>query len=97
MRISDWSSDVCSSDLTDGQPLDDTQDLYTHAFIVFACTAYFERSHNPDARRALLQTAELIESRFRRTDGLYDAALAADRRQARCGAALNPHKPLAEP
>ena len=31
-------------------PLDDTQDLYTHAFIVLACAAYFRRSRPP--RRA---------------------------------------------
>ncbi|HYG41578.1 MAG TPA: AGE family epimerase/isomerase [Bordetella sp.] len=80
----------------DGRPLDDTQDLYTHAFVVFACTAYFERSRNTEARQALLQTAETVEARFRRPDGLYHAAMSADWRQVSQGPAQNPVMHLTE-
>ncbi|WP_255592869.1 AGE family epimerase/isomerase [Bordetella sp. BOR01] len=80
----------------DGRPLDDTQDLYTHAFVVFACTAYFERSRNTQARQALLQAVETVESRFRRPDGLYHAAMSADWRQVSQGPAQNPVMHLTE-
>jgi len=80
----------------DGRPLDDTQDLYTHAFVVFACAAYFERSRHAEARQTLLQTVELIEARFRRPDGLYHAAMSADWRQATQGPAQNPVMHLTE-
>ena len=80
----------------DGRPLDDTQDLYTHAFVVFACAAYFARSHNAQARQALLQTAEQVEARFRRDDGLYYAAMSADWRQVSQGPAQNPAMHLTE-
>ena len=79
-----------------GQPLDTCQDLYTHAFIVFACAAYFRRSRNADARKLLLATAETIESRFRGADGLYHAALSPDWRQPLRGPAQNPMMHLTE-
>ena len=60
------------------RPLDETQDLYTHAFIVFACAAYFRRSRNAAARKLMLGAAETIEARFKRPDGLYEAAVASD-------------------
>ncbi|WMD23707.1 AGE family epimerase/isomerase [Achromobacter seleniivolatilans] len=62
----------------DARPLDDTQDLYTHAFIVLACAAYFQRSRNADARKLMLSTSLTIEARFKSRDGLYYAALSAD-------------------
>ncbi|CAB3848164.1 Cellobiose 2-epimerase [Achromobacter dolens] len=80
----------------DGQPLDPTQDLYTHAFIVFACAAYFRRSRNAQARKLLLATAETIESRFRMSDGRYQAALSHDWGEALRGPAQNPMMHLTE-
>lgn len=80
----------------DGQPLDLTQDLYTHAFIVFACAAYFRRSRNAQARKLLLATAETIESRFRMSDGRYQAALSHDWGEALRGPAQNPMMHLTE-
>ena len=65
------------------RPLDETQDLYTHAFIVFACAAYFRRSRNAGARKLMLGAAETIEARFKRPDGLYEAAVASDWAAAR--------------
>ena len=76
------------------RPLDETQDLYTHAFIVFACAAYFRRSRNAGARKLMLGAAETIEARFKRPDGLYEAAVASDW-SARC-AAQNPMMHLTE-
>ncbi|KAG0770851.1 hypothetical protein G6F22_017027 [Rhizopus arrhizus] len=49
----------------DARPLDETQDLYTHAFVVLACAAYFQRSRNADARKLMLTTASTIEARFK--------------------------------
>lgn len=79
-----------------GRPLDETQDLYTHAFIVFACAAYFRRSRNADARKLLLATAETIESRFKAADSLYYAALSPDWSQVLRGPAQNPMMHLTE-
>lgn len=79
-----------------GRPLDLTQDLYTHAFIVFACAAHFRRSRNAQARKLMLATAEVIESRFKSADGLYHAALSADWKQVLRGPAQNPMMHLTE-
>lgn len=80
----------------DGLPLDDAQDLYTHAFVVFACAAYFERSRRAEARQAMLQTAQQIEARFRREDGRYHASMSADWQKALAGPAQNPVMHLTE-
>lgn len=80
----------------DGLPLDQTQDLYTHAFIVFACAAYFRRSRDAQARKLMLTTAETIESRFKTVDGIYHAALSPDWHQALRGPAQNPMMHLTE-
>ena len=61
-----------------GQALDATQDLYTHAFLVLACATHFERSRDERARQTMLATARRIEERFGDGDGLYHAALSAD-------------------
>lgn len=80
----------------DGRPLDSTQDLYTHAFVVFACAAYFERSRRSEARQTMLHTARQIEARFRRADGCYHAAMSADWGQVTAGPAQNPIMHLTE-
>ena len=77
------------------RPLDETQDLYTHAFIVFACAAYFRRSRNAGARKLMLGAAETIEARFKRPDGLYEAAVASTGAALR-GPAQNPMMHLTE-
>ncbi len=61
-----------------GAPLDTTKDLYTHAFIVFACAEYGARSGNRDALDIVHAAASLIEDRFGAGNGLLHAALAAD-------------------
>lgn len=79
-----------------GAPLDTTQDLYTHAFVVFACAAWLARSQNPAARELLLATAQNIEAQFRRADGHYVAALSADWRAVLRGPEQNPVMHLTE-
>lgn len=76
--------------------LDDTQDLYTHAFIVLACAAYFQRSRDADARKLMLGTAQTIEARFKSADSLYHAALSADLSQPLRPPAQNPMMHLTE-
>jgi mannose/cellobiose epimerase-like protein (N-acyl-D-glucosamine 2-epimerase family) len=70
-----------------GAPLDTTKDLYTHAFVVFACAEYGSRSGNRDAFDVAHRTSSVIEERFAvrngaqgssDTHGLYNAALDAD-------------------
>lgn len=80
----------------DARPLDETQDLYTHAFIVLACAAYFQRSRHADARKLMLATASTIEARFKTRDGLYHAALSPDFVQVLRPPAQNPMMHLTE-
>ncbi|MEM5343463.1 AGE family epimerase/isomerase [Paraburkholderia azotifigens] len=61
-----------------GLPLDTTKDLYTHAFVVFACAEYGARSGDGDALRIVHEASSLIEDRFAAGQGLLHAALAAD-------------------
>ena len=57
-----------------GAPLDTTKDLYTHAFLVFACAEYGARFGNRDALDIVKSTSALIETRFAAADGLFNAA-----------------------
>jgi len=61
-----------------GTPLDTTKDLYTHAFLVFACAEYAARFDNRDALDVVHSTSGLIETRFAAQHGLFNAALDAD-------------------
>ncbi|WP_322054565.1 AGE family epimerase/isomerase [Paraburkholderia bannensis] len=58
-----------------GAPLDTTKDLYTHAFVVFACSAYGQRFGVSEALDAARETSALILDRFKAPDGLLHAAL----------------------
>lgn len=60
-----------------GAPLDTTKDLYTHAFVVFACAEYGARSGNRDALDIVQRTSALIGERFAAREGLLNAALDA--------------------
>ncbi|WP_144142252.1 AGE family epimerase/isomerase [Paraburkholderia sp. BCC1884] len=62
----------------EGVPLDTTKDLYTHAFIVFACAEYGRRSGNGDALEIVHGTSALIQSHFAADDDLFNASLSAD-------------------
>src|SRR6266702_795127 len=61
-----------------GAPLDTTKDLYTHAFVLFACAQYGWRSGNRDALEVVHRTSALIQSHFVAEDDLFNAALTAD-------------------
>ncbi|MEM5455417.1 AGE family epimerase/isomerase [Paraburkholderia phytofirmans] len=61
-----------------GAPLDTTKDLYTHAFVVFACAEYARRSGKRDALEVVHRTSALIQSNFAAEDDLFNAALTSD-------------------
>lgn len=81
-----------------GAPLERHKDLYTHAFVVFACAAYFAASGEREARRLAEDTAELIETRFapRRGDALLDSERDDNFAQGRHGPLQNPLMHLTE-
>lgn len=80
----------------DGAPLETTKDLYTHAFVVFACAHYAARSGNRDALDVLAETAALIHTRFAATSGLLHAALDVNFATVRSGPLQNPLMHLTE-
>lgn len=59
----------------DGAPRDTTRDLYTHAFVVFACAHYHRAGGSAAALETLRRTVDVIENRFGDGNGLYHAAL----------------------
>lgn len=80
----------------DGAPLETTKDLYTHAFVIFACAQYFATSGNRDALDMLNETAALVDARFAATSGLLHAALDEDFATVRSSALQNPLMHLTE-
>jgi mannose/cellobiose epimerase-like protein (N-acyl-D-glucosamine 2-epimerase family) len=85
-----------------GGPLERQKDLYTHAFVVFACAHYARKSGSKEAFAVLDETAKLIETRF--CDGsngsngsaLLNAVLADDFGATLEGPLQNPLMHLAE-
>jgi mannose/cellobiose epimerase-like protein (N-acyl-D-glucosamine 2-epimerase family) len=61
-----------------GAPLERQKDLYTHAFVVFACAHYAKKSGSADAFAVLDETSRLIEARFSSGGDLLNAVLAED-------------------
>lgn len=80
----------------EGHALDTTKDLYTHAFVVFACAQYAAASGNRDARAVIAETAALIETRFAAGAGLLNAALDAAFSTIQAGPLQNPLMHLTE-
>jgi len=76
-----------------GQPLDTRKDLYTHAFIVFACAHYLR---SEPAAQACLDQALAAVQRFSINHGLYEACLAQDWSSLGQGPLQNPLMHLAE-
>src|SRR3546814_7713842 len=73
MRISDWSSDVCSSDLDGGFSADDERlvsDLAAHAAVLIEHSRLYEASHE----------LSVLEERNRLARELHDA-LSSDARR----------------
>lgn len=79
-----------------GAPLDTGKDLYTHAFIIFACAHYWARVRDAQVEAVLNEALALLHSRFADGNGLYEAALARDWSSLGSGALQNPLMHLAE-
>lgn len=79
-----------------GQPLDRRKDLYTHAFIVFACAHYWGKVRESLVESTLNAALEIVAKRFARDDGLYEASLAEDWSDLGSGPLQNPQMHLAE-
>ncbi|KAA0949196.1 MULTISPECIES: AGE family epimerase/isomerase [unclassified Pseudomonas] len=79
-----------------GKPLDQRKDLYTHAFIIFACAHYWAKVREPLVESVLNAALEVVAERFATSDGLYDAILERDWSSLKSGPLQNPLMHLAE-
>jgi mannose-6-phosphate isomerase len=79
-----------------GAPLDQRKDLYTHAFILFACAHYWDRIREPQVESVLNAALEVIAQRFATGDDLYEASLDRDWSSLGTGPLQNPLMHLAE-
>ena len=79
-----------------GAPLDRRKDLYTHAFIIFACAHYWARVREPLVEWVLNAALNVVAERFADDDGLYDAVLNEDWSTLNSGPLQNPLMHLAE-
>src|SRR5450830_766604 len=79
-----------------GQPLDKRKDLYTHAFILFACAHYWAKVREPLVESVLNAALEVVAQRFANGDGLYEASLERDWSPLGSGPLQNPLMHLAE-
>lgn len=79
-----------------GVPLDTGKDLYTHAFILFACAHYWSKVREPLVESVLNAALEVIARRFATGDGLYEASLGRDWSTRASGPLQNPLMHLAE-
>ena len=80
----------------DGKPLDRRKDLYTHAFIVFACAHYWGKVRESLVESTLNAALSVVAERFANGDGLYEASLAEDWSDLGSGPLQNPLMHLAE-
>lgn len=79
-----------------GKPLDRRKDLYTHAFIVFACAHYWGKVGDGLVEATLNAALEVVDQQFARDDGLYEASLGEDWADLGSGPLQNPQMHLAE-
>jgi mannose-6-phosphate isomerase len=79
-----------------GAPLDQRKDLYTHAFILFACAHYWDKVREPLVESVLNAALEVVARRFAMGDGLYEASLNRDWSSLNSGPLQNPLMHLAE-
>lgn len=79
-----------------GAPLDRRKDLYTHAFIVFACAHYWAKVREPLVESVLNAALNVIAERFADGDGLYEAVLGEHWSSLDAGPLQNPLMHLAE-
>ncbi|WP_110951061.1 AGE family epimerase/isomerase [Pseudomonas bohemica] len=79
-----------------GAPLDRRKDLYTHAFIIFACAHYWAKVREPLVESVLNAALNVVAERFADGDGLYDAVLDEEWSSLDAGPLQNPLMHLAE-
>lgn len=79
-----------------GKPLDKRKDLYTHAFIIFACAHYWAKVRESLAESVLDAALEVVAERFATGDGLYEAVLERNWSSLKSGPLQNPLMHLAE-
>ncbi|TWR80876.1 AGE family epimerase/isomerase [Pseudomonas saxonica] len=79
-----------------GAPLDTRKDLYTHAFIIFACAHYWAKVDDPIVESALNAALQVVAERFSDGKGLYEANLNQDWTSLNTGPLQNPLMHLAE-
>lgn len=79
-----------------GAPLDRRKDLYTHAFIIFACAHYWAKVREPLVESVLNAALNVVAERFADGSGLYEAVLAEDWSTLGSGPLQNPLMHLAE-
>jgi mannose/cellobiose epimerase-like protein (N-acyl-D-glucosamine 2-epimerase family) len=79
-----------------GGPLDQRKDLYTHAFIIFACAHYWAKVRDPLVESVLNAALNVVAERFTNGDGLYEASLDQDWSFLDSGPLQNPLMHLAE-
>ncbi|MFK7701843.1 AGE family epimerase/isomerase [Pseudomonas caspiana] len=79
-----------------GAPLDRRKDLYTHAFIIFACAHYWAKVREPLVESVLNAALDVVAEQFADGDGLYEAVLGEDWTTLGSGPLQNPLMHLAE-
>lgn len=79
-----------------GAPLDQRKDLYTHAFIIFACAHYWAKVREPLVESVLIAALRVVLEQFSTGNGLYEASLAQDWSSLGSGPLQNPLMHLAE-
>jgi mannose-6-phosphate isomerase len=79
-----------------GKPLDKRKDLYTHAFIIFACAHYWAKVREPLVESVLDAALAVVADRFATGDGLYEAVLERNWSSLKSGPLQNPLMHLAE-
>jgi len=79
-----------------GKPLDRRKDLYTHAFIIFACAHYWAKVREPLVESVLNAALSVVAERFSDGAGLYEASLDQDWSSLGSGPLQNPLMHLAE-
>ena len=79
-----------------GAPLDRRKDLYTHAFIIFACAHYWAKVREPLVESVLNAALHVVAEQFADGDGLYESVLEEDWSSLGAGPLQNPLMHLAE-
>jgi mannose-6-phosphate isomerase len=77
-------------------PLDRRKDLYTHAFIIFACAHYWVKVREPLVESVLNAALHVVAEQFADGDGLYESVLDEDWSSLGAGPLQNPLMHLAE-